>query len=73
MIYFGHGAWGIHSAAQLYFNKEPADLTLSEASLLAGIIKAPEYYTPKRHPDRAASRQQYVLARMREDGYISAE
>ena len=73
MIYFGHGAWGIHSAAQLYFNKEPADLTLSEASLLAGIIKAPEYYTPKRHPDRATARQQYVLARMREDGYISAE
>lgn len=73
MIYFGHGAWGIHTAAQLYFNKEPADLTLSEASLLAGIIKAPEYYTPKRHPDRAAQRQQYVLNRMREDGFISAE
>jgi len=73
MIYFGHGAWGIHTASQLYFNKEPADLTLSEASLLAGIIKAPEYYTPKRHPERAARRQQYVLNRMREDGYISAE
>ncbi len=73
MIYFGHGAWGIHTASQLYFNKEPADLTLSEASLLAGIIKAPEYYTPKRHPDRASRRQQYVLNRMREDGYISAE
>lgn len=73
MIYFGHGAWGIHSAAQLYFNKEPSDMTLSEAAVLAGIIKAPEYYTPKRHPDRAALRQQYVLNRMREDGVITAE
>lgn len=71
MIYFGHGAWGIHTASQLYFNKEPAALDLSEASLLAGIVKAPEYYTPKRHPERAAQRQRYVLDRMREDGVIS--
>ncbi|WP_334139579.1 PBP1A family penicillin-binding protein [Thermovirga lienii] len=73
VIYFGHGAWGIHSACQLYFNKEPKDLTLSEATLLAGIIKAPEYYSPKRHPKRAAIRQAYVLRRMVELGMISPQ
>ena len=71
VIYYGHGAWGLYSACQLYFNKEPKDLTLSEASLLAGIIKAPEYYTPIRHPDRAAIRQAYVLRRMVELGMIN--
>ncbi|HPD97196.1 MAG TPA: PBP1A family penicillin-binding protein [Synergistales bacterium] len=73
MIYFGHGAWGIHSASQLYFNKEPSELTLSETSLLAGLVKAPEYYTPIRHPDRAASRQTYVLSRMVQLGMITPE
>jgi len=73
VIYYGHGAWGLHSACQLYFNKEPKDLTLSEAALLAGIIKAPEYYTPKRHPERAAIRQAYVLRRMVELGMIDQQ
>ncbi|MDO9508500.1 MAG: PBP1A family penicillin-binding protein [Thermovirgaceae bacterium] len=73
MIYFGHGAWGIHSASQLYFNKEPSDLDLSEASLLAGLVKAPEYYTPIRHPERAASRQAYVLSRLVQTGKVSPE
>jgi len=73
MIYFGHGAWGIHSAAQLYFNKEPSELDLSEASLLAGIVKGPEYYTPLRHPERAAERQAYVLSRLVQEGKVSPE
>lgn len=71
MIYFGHGAWGIHSAAQLYFNKQPSELNLSEASVLAGLIKAPEYYTPLRHPERAAVRQKYVLGQMLKNGWIT--
>lgn len=73
MIYFGHGAWGIHSASQLYFNKEPSDLTISEASLLAGLVKAPEYYTPIRHPERAASRQAYVLSQLVQSGILNPE
>lgn len=73
MIYFGHGAWGIHSASQLYFNKEPSDLNLSEAAILAGLVKAPEYYTPLRHPDRAAERQTYVLSRLVDMGKITPE
>lgn len=73
MIYFGHGAWGIHSASQLYFNKEPSELDLSEASLLAGIVKGPEYYTPLRHPERASERQAYVLGRMVQEGMITPE
>lgn len=73
MIYFGHGAWGIHSASQLYFNKEPCDLNLSEAAILAGLVKAPEYYTPLRHADRAAERQTYVLSRLVQLGKITPE
>ena len=73
MIYFGHGAWGIHSASQLYFNKEPSELDLSEAALLAGIVKGPEFYTPLRHPQRAAERQAYVLSRLVQEGKISPE
>jgi len=73
MIYYGHGAWGIHSASQLYFNKEPSDLKLSEAAILAGLVKAPEYYTPLRHPDRASERQAYVLSRLVQLGKITPE
>ena len=73
MIYFGHGAWGIHSASLLYFNKEPSELDLSEAALLAGIVKGPEYYTPLRHPERASERQAYVLGRMVHEGMITPE
>ena len=73
MIYFGHGAWGIHSASLLYFNREPSELDLSEAALLAGIVKGPEYYTPLRHPERASERQAYVLGRMIHEGMITSE
>lgn len=71
MAYFGHGAYGIAAAAQNYFGKSPATLTLAEASMLAGLLPAPNLYTPLRHPDRARTRQNYVLGRMVETGQIT--
>ena len=69
-IYLGAGAYGVAAAANEYFGKEVSELTLSEASLLAGLPQAPSRYSPARHPDRARTRQHYVLGRMYEDGYI---
>ena len=72
-IYLGHGTYGIEAASQKYFAKSAADLTLAEAALLAGLPKAPSRYSPYFHPERARQRQQYVLGRMTEDGYITQE
>lgn len=71
MAYFGHGAYGIGAASQVYFGKAASQLTLPEASMLAGVLPAPNSYTPVRHPDKASVRQDYVLSRMVETGIIS--
>lgn len=63
-IYYGHGAYGIEAASEAYFNKKASDLTLSEASLLAGIPKGPSLYSPFIHYERAKSRQKIVLQSM---------
>ncbi len=73
MAYFGHGAYGIGAASQVYFGKSASQLTLAEASMLAGVLPAPNAYTPVRHPDKAAVRQDYVLSRMVETGMISPQ
>lgn len=72
-IYFGHGAWGIDAAAHNYFDKSASQLTLNEASILAGLVAAPEKYSPLRHLDLARNRQNYVLTRMVRLGWISEE
>ncbi len=72
-IYLGSSAHGIVAAAREYFGKEPANLTLPEAALLAGLPQAPSLYSPFRHWPRAKSRQRYVLKRMYESGFITAE
>jgi penicillin-binding protein 1A len=72
-IYLGHGAYGIEAAAKTYFGKMVKDLNLAEIALLAGLPKAPSTYSPFRYPDRAKSRQVYVLDRMVERGYITPE
>jgi len=72
-IYLGHGAYGIEAAAQVYFGKRTRDLDLSEASLLAGLPKAPSNYDPYASYERARQRQVYVLTRMVEDGHITEE
>jgi penicillin-binding protein 1A len=69
--YFGNGAYGVAAAAETYFGKDVENLTIAEAALLAGLVKAPTNYAPHAHYDRARGRQEYVLTRMHEDGYIS--
>jgi penicillin-binding protein 1A len=70
-IYLGHGTYGIEAASEGYFGKSAKHLTLPEASLLAGLPKAPSTYSPFLHYDKARQRQAYVLDRMIEDGYIT--
>ncbi|MGH9012177.1 MAG: transglycosylase domain-containing protein, partial [Acidimicrobiia bacterium] len=67
-IYFGNGAYGVETAAQLYFDKPASAVTLAEGALLAGLIQAPESYDPFTAPDSALARRQVVLGRMRELG-----
>lgn len=72
-IYYGNNLYGIESASQFYFNKHASELWLSEAALLAGIIKAPEYYNPLTHFSRAKKQQKIVLRKMRKQGIISIQ
>jgi len=69
-IYFGHGAYGVEMASRIYFGKSVKDITLSEAALIAGLIKAPTLYSPFNDLTRAKERQRIVLSRMEEEGYI---
>ena len=69
--YFGDGYYGIYDASMGYYNKEPKDLDLNEASMLAGVPNAPSVYAPTVNPDLAKQRQEHVLNKMVEYGYIS--
>mgnify|MGYP000434084902 FL=1 len=71
--YFGDGYYGIYDASIGYFNKDPQNLTLSEASMLAGIPNAPSVYAPTVNPNLAKKRQKHVLKTMVENGYITQE
>lgn len=68
---FGHGTYGIESAARLYFAKSAKDLTLEEAALLAGIVQSPARQSPFVNMDAAKRRRGYVLQRMADEGYIT--
>jgi len=70
---YGGTAWGIEAAAQTYFNKKASEVSLAEAALLAGLPAAPTRFSPFVHPDLAQERQQLVLAKMMEAGFISSE
>lgn len=73
-IPYGSTAYGIEAAAELYFDKSVKDLTLAEGALLAGITQAPTRYSPfGARPELAKGRQETVLRRMVEDGYITSE
>lgn len=72
-VYFGNGTWGLRAASESYFGEAPEDLTLSEAALLAGLLKAPSRYNPLAHPERAAKRTARVLEGMVQHGVISTE
>ncbi len=70
-IYLGHRAYGVEAAAENYFDKNVDQLSLAECAILAGLPQAPSRYSPYRHYQRAIDRQQYVLQRMTEEGYIT--
>ncbi len=72
-IYLGHGAYGIGAAARNYFNKKVEDLDVAEGALLAGLPQRPNDWNPFHNPDRAKSRQAYVLKRMQEENFITAK
>lgn len=71
--YFGEGYYGIYEASMGYYGKEPKDLNLDEASMLAGVPNAPSVYAPTVNPDLAKKRQEHVLEKMVEYGYINKE
>jgi penicillin-binding protein 1A len=70
-IYFGQGAYGVASAAQSYFGKKLSALTLAESAFLAGLPKSPSRFSPFTAYDRAKKRQEHVLFRMQEAGFIT--
>jgi penicillin-binding protein 1A len=69
-VYMGAGAQGIPAGAHVYFNKRPSELTLSEAALLAGLIKAPTKFNPRQNPQGAQARAEVVIEAMVDAGYI---
>jgi penicillin-binding protein 1A len=71
--YYGHGAYGVEAAANVYFGKHVGDLALDEATLIAGLPKAPTAYSPYNAPERALRRRAHVLRRMVETGVITPE
>ncbi|MFF0879947.1 MULTISPECIES: transglycosylase domain-containing protein [Micromonospora] len=74
IAYFGSGAYGVAAASQRYFGKAPADLTLGEAALLAGLVQSPDAYSPiDGDKDQALARRGYVLDAMAETGAITAQ
>ena len=72
-VYFGAGAYGIEAASQRYFDKGAKDLTVGEAALLAGLLKAPSRYSPVSESERAATRATVVLNEMESAGVITPE
>ena len=72
-VYFGAGVYGVEAAARRFFEKGARDLTLGEAAVLAGLLKAPSRYSPAWNPALARERGQMVLARMVAAGFIAPE
>ncbi len=72
-VYFGAGAYGIDAAARRYYNKSASQLSAQEAAVIAGLLRAPSYYAPNRHPERAYSRSVLVLNAMAREGFLTPE
>ncbi len=72
-IYYGSGYTGIKKAANGYYSKEPNELTLYEATMLAGLPNAPSAYSPKKNIELAHKRQNQVLSAMVKNGYLTTE
>jgi penicillin-binding protein 1A len=72
-VYLGHNAYGIESAANLYFGKHASDLDLAESAMIAGLIRGPELYSPYRNFKGSKIRQIYVINRMLEQGLVTED
>ncbi|MBI2884082.1 MAG: PBP1A family penicillin-binding protein [Candidatus Methylomirabilis oxyfera] len=72
-VYFGYGAYGVESAAHTYFKKPVDQLNLAEAATLAGLPRAPNYYSPITDKERAIRRRNHVLTRMAEEGFVTKQ
>lgn len=72
-VYFGHGAHGLKAAADYFFDKRVPDLSVEESALLAGLLKAPNGYSPIRKPNRAFKRRNQVLFSMVQNGKLSRQ
>lgn len=72
-IYLGNRAYGFAAASEAYFGKPLKSVSVAEAAMLAGLPKAPSAYNPISNPKRARSRQLYIIERMEENGFITAE
>jgi penicillin-binding protein 1A len=72
-IYLGQRAYGFAAACDTYFGKPIKDITIAEAAMLAGLPKAPSAYNPVRNPKRATIRQQYIIDRMADNGFITPQ
>ncbi len=72
-IFLGNRAYGFAAAAETYFGKPMKDLTIAEAAMLAGLPKSPSGNNPLTNPQRARTRQQYIIDRMEENGFITAD
>lgn len=70
-VYFGSGTYGIDAASQKYFNKSARNLTVFEAAVVAGLLKAPSKYSPAHHPEKAKERAKIVLDLMVSAGFIN--
>ena len=72
-IYLGNRAYGFAAASEAYFGKPLKNISIAEAAMLAGLPKAPSAYNPIVNPKRARARQLYIIERMEENGFITAE
>ncbi len=70
-VFFGSSAYGVKSASQTFFAKEPKDLTVEESATLVGMVNKPTRYNPALNPDKALARRNTVIARMCESGYLT--
>jgi penicillin-binding protein 1A len=72
-IFLGQRAYGFAAASEIYFGKPLKDVTVAEAAMLAGLPKGPSIYNPIVNPRRATARQQYIIDRMLDNGFITTE
>lgn len=70
-VYFGHGRYGVQSSSMFYFGKKAEELSLAESATIIGMLPAPAYYSPIKHPEKAKLRKKIVLRSMKIVGYIT--